>query len=191
MHRSAVAAAESTSSSRLVPLILSLLVLLFQLRPADAQIQNNGTALTNRYWDCCKPSCGWKNKADVANPVRSCDRDSKPLDDDFATGTGCNGGYAFACTDQTPWAVNDTFAYGFAGAFLKGGQERNWCCTCFQLTFRDEALAGKTFVIQVTNTDYDVLTDNMFTFAVRFGPLLRFSPYYIKKSPFYLDKLGV
>lgn len=159
--------AESASPLRL---LLHVLVLL-HLRPAHAKVENNGTALTSRYWDCCKPSCGWKFKADFNEPVRSCDKDNNPLDSPDK-GTGCNGGDAFACADHTPWAVNDTFAYGFAGAYLSGGMEKDWCCTCFKLTFRDEALAGKTFVIQVTNTDYDVLTDNMFTFAVRTHPLL-------------------
>ena len=33
---------------------------------------NGGTGgTTTRYWDCCKPSCGWT--ANASNPVNSCD----------------------------------------------------------------------------------------------------------------------
>lgn len=124
-----------------------------------------GSAITSRYWDCCKPSCAWKDKAKVTSPILTCDANNNPLKD-FNAGTGCNGGTAFACANQTPWAVNDTFSYGFVGAFIKGGAESTWCSSCYQLTFTDSTLKGKTMVVQATNTDYDTPDENIFTFAV-------------------------
>ncbi len=148
------------------------LVLSFQIFFTFAQCYNlsySGVALTTRYWDCCKPSCGWKGKADVSAPVESCSWDDKPID--VTAGTGCNGGSAFQCSDQQPWAVNDTFAYGFAGAFIlpaltHGGIEASWCCACYQLDFTSAPLIGKTLVIQASNTAYDIITTNRFTLAV-------------------------
>lgn len=40
-----------------------------------SQIDNapSSNGVTTRYWDCCKPSCGWPGKASVTNPVKTCD----------------------------------------------------------------------------------------------------------------------
>lgn len=90
------------------------------------------TGRTTRYWDCCKPSCGWSGKAAVSAPVKSCDKSDNPLAD-MAARTGCdNGGTAFMCTNQGPWAVNNNLAYGFAAAKLAGMGESNWCCACYE-----------------------------------------------------------
>lgn len=70
---------------------------------------------TTRYWDCCKPSCGWPGKAPVTNPVQTCAIDGiTPID--INTQSGCIGGTAFTCNNQQPWSVNDTLAYGYASA---------------------------------------------------------------------------
>jgi len=91
-----------------------------------------GTGQTTRYWDCCKPSCGWPGKAAVNSPVRSCARSGNPLTDMNAR-NGCeSGGTAFMCTDQSPWAINDNLSYGFAAAKLAGLGESNWCCGCYE-----------------------------------------------------------
>jgi hypothetical protein len=90
------------------------------------------TGKTTRYWDCCKPSCGWSGKASVTSPVKSCDKSDNPLADMNAK-NGCeSGGSAFMCTGQSPWAVNDNLAYGFAAAKLSGGSESSWCCACYE-----------------------------------------------------------
>jgi hypothetical protein len=90
------------------------------------------TGKTTRYWDCCKPSCGWSGKASVTAPVKSCDKSDNPLADMNAK-NGCeSGGSAFMCTGQSPWAVNDNLAYGFAAAKLSGGSESSWCCACYE-----------------------------------------------------------
>lgn len=126
------------------------------------------TARTTRYWDCCKPSCSWKNKAPFSNPIQSCDIDSKPLLDD-TRGTGCNGGNAFACPSNSPWAVNDTFSYGFVGTFLVGGDESKWCCSCYHLNFTSGPAKGKSMIVQSSNTIYDDPTENFFTLGIPGG----------------------
>ncbi|KAF2748687.1 glycoside hydrolase family 45 protein [Sporormia fimetaria CBS 119925] len=133
----------------------------------------SGEGIGALYWDCCKPSCAWNNKADFNQPVQACAKDGKsPMD--MGAGTGCNGGTAFGCTDQQPWAVNDTFSYGFAGAHLQleltqGALEDAWCCACYQLDFTSDPLKGKSMIIQASNTNYDVMDKNWFTLAVPGG----------------------
>jgi hypothetical protein len=144
-------------------LILSLLLLLPSL--ASASYPTSGPAITDRYWDCCKPSCGWKGKASFNSPVFSCDNNNNHLTD-FDAGTGCNGGNAFLCADQSPWAINDTFSYGFTGASFPGYVEDAWCGACYQLDFTSGEVKGKRMVIQVHNTGYDVHTANRFALAV-------------------------
>lgn len=137
---------------------------------AQAQDFNiSGEGITDRYWDCCKPSCAWKFKADVNEPVQACSKERKK--EDVNAGTGCNGGTAFQCSDQQPWAVNDTFSYGFAGAHLVPSLvgdklEGAWCCACYRLDFTSDPLKGKTLLIQASNTAYDVNDANRFPLAV-------------------------
>jgi len=127
-------------------------------------------AVTTRFWDCCKPSCSWDNKASFVKgqPALSCDINEQPLLD-ANQGTGCNGGTAFACANTAPWAVNDTLSYGFAAAYLMGGQETTWCCGCYQLTFTSGTVKGKSMVVQATNTDYDSISSNTFAIAIPGG----------------------
>ncbi|KFY09625.1 hypothetical protein V491_08057 [Pseudogymnoascus sp. VKM F-3775] len=128
------------------------------------------TAHTTRYWDCCKPSCGWADKASFVDnsPVQSCDIDRNPLLDN-SQGTGCNGGNAFGCPSNSPWAVNDTFSYGFVGTFLVGGDESSWCCSCYQLNFTSGAAKGKSMIVQASNTNYDSPDANVFTLGIPGG----------------------
>lgn len=135
-----------------------------------------GPAVTTRYWDCCKPSCAWDAKADVNRPVLSCGIDDKPLD--TKPGTACNGGTAYSCSNQQPWAVNDTLSYGFAGVFImpdltQGGIEGSWCCACYRLDFTGDALRGKSMIVQASNTAYDIKTTSRFSLAVSANSLSR------------------
>ncbi|KAF1851884.1 glycoside hydrolase family 45 protein [Cucurbitaria berberidis CBS 394.84] len=137
-----------------------------------ANLNYSGEAVTTRFWDCCKPSCAWDGKADVSKPVVSCSSDDKPTD--AAAGTGCNGGLAFQCSNQQPWAVNDTLSYGFAGVFItpdltRGGIEGAWCCACYQLDFTSEPLIGKSIIVQASNTAYDLRSTNRFSLAIPGG----------------------
>ena len=149
--------------------ILSFLGLfVFFVQCSDVSV--SGAAITTRFWDCCKPSCSWNGKGPLSSPVTSCDKDDKPLADVNA-GTGCNGGQAYSCSDQQPWAVNDTFSYGFAGIYIQGHIEDFWCCACYQLDFTSDPLKNKTMIIQASNTAYDIKTANRFSLAV--SPVLQ------------------
>jgi len=159
----------TTSYLRAIFALLNLLVI--GVRCVGLNV--SGEAVTTRFWDCCKPSCAWKEKAPFNRPVLSCSIDDKPID--AAAGTGCEGGTAYLCSEQQPWAVNDTFAYGFAGVFimpsLTGGKiEDAWCCACYQLDFTSDPLRGKTMIVQASNTAYDIHTDNRFSLAVSCQP---------------------
>lgn len=87
--------------------------------------------VTTRYWDCCKPSCAWSGKAQVSNPVNTCNIHDQYLHDDDAS-SACSGGSAYTCSNQGPWAVDDGLAYGFAAVKLAGKGERDWCCACYK-----------------------------------------------------------
>jgi hypothetical protein len=129
--------------------------------------QASGTGTTTRYWDCCKPSCSWPGKATLAagsNPVGSCDANDGLLAD-YNTASGCDGGSAYMCSDESPWAVSDTLSYGYAAVNIAGGTEASWCCACYELTFTSGPVAGKQMIVQATNTGGD-LGANHFDLAV-------------------------
>ncbi|KAM0550828.1 hypothetical protein ACHAPJ_008691 [Fusarium lateritium] len=116
----------------------------------------SGSGHSTRYWDCCKPSCSWSGKASVNAPAVTCDKNDNPISDVNAK-NGCEGGgSAYACTNYSPWAVNDNLAYGFAATKLAGGSEASWCCGCYELTFTTGPVKGKKMVVQSTNTGGDL-----------------------------------
>ncbi|KAF1996185.1 glycoside hydrolase family 45 protein [Amniculicola lignicola CBS 123094] len=151
--------------------LFDLFVILATTTSAQGPPAVSGETLTTRFWDCCKPSCGWNGKASVTDPVRSCDKNDSPIND-FNAGSLCaEGGSATTCTSQQPWAVNDTFSYGFAGVYISGHDkelENFWCCACYQLDFTSDPLKGKTMIVQASNTAYDVKA-NRFSLAVPGG----------------------
>lgn len=111
---------------------LALLALSTGLASLTAAQDVSGSGSTTRYWDCCKGSCSWPDKADVSSPVKTCNINDQPLSDANAA-SGCeSGGEAFMCSDQSPWAVNATTAYGFAAVSIPGGTEASWCCSCYE-----------------------------------------------------------
>ncbi|KAG9502294.1 hypothetical protein J7337_005121 [Fusarium musae] len=121
----------------------------------------SGSGHSTRYWDCCKPSCSWSGKAAVNAPALTCDKNDNPISNTNAV-NGCEGGgSAYACTNYSPWAVNDELAYGFAATKLSGGSEASWCCACYALTFTTGPVKGKKMIVQSTNTGGD-LGDNHF-----------------------------
>jgi hypothetical protein len=132
------------------------------------QVSSQSTGVTNRYWDCCKPSCGWTGKITLAsgsNPVTSCDASDNPITN-YDAKSGCDGGSTYMCSSQQPWAVSDSLSYGFAAVAISGGTEASWCCACYELTFTSGPVAGKKLVVQATNTGGD-LGSNQFDLAVR------------------------
>ncbi|KAL2122790.1 hypothetical protein VTJ04DRAFT_3245 [Mycothermus thermophilus] len=142
------------------------LTTLLTLLPALAAAQS-GSGRTTRYWDCCKPSCAWPGKGPA--PVRTCDRWDNPLFDGGNTRSGCDaGGGAYMCSDQSPWAVSDDLAYGWAAVNIAGSNEMQWCCACYELTFTSGPVAGKRMIVQASNTGGD-LGNNHFDIAMPGG----------------------
>lgn len=126
----------------------------------------SGSGKTTRYWDCCKPSCGWARKSNNGQ-VQTCDKNDRPLNDNGSTRSGCDsGGNAYMCSSQGPWALNETVAYGWAAVNIAGSNESQWCCSCYELTFTSGPVAGKKMIVQATNTGGD-LGNNHFDLAVR------------------------
>ncbi|MCJ1445656.1 MAG: hypothetical protein MMC23_006161 [Stictis urceolatum] len=114
----------------------------------------SGTGTTTRYWDCCKPSCAWNDldQLGIESAVTSCDINDNPLSDTTST-SGCeSGGTAYMCSGQSPWAVSNDLAYGFAAVSASSPA----CCQCYQLTFTSTSIAGKKMIVQATNTGSDV-----------------------------------
>jgi hypothetical protein len=119
-------------------------------------IQGGQSGFATRYWDCCKPSCGWSGNA---NPtVKSCDQGDNNLGaNDQQNSCEANGqSGAFTCHSMAPWAHSNVVSYGFAAVNGVG------CGTCFQIEFPgtsqrggndpgSAALSGKTMVVMATN----------------------------------------
>ena len=124
--------------------------------------QKSGSGITTRYWDCCKPSCAWNDleTLGIQSAVKTCDAQDQLLTDATAM-SGCNGGTAFMCSGQSPWAVSTDLAYGFAAISVS----KPSCCQCYQLTFTSGAISGKKMIVQATNTGAD-LTATQFDIAV-------------------------
>lgn len=111
-----------------------------------------------RYWDCCKPACGWPQNVGGRTPIQSCSVDDQPLSDNKAKNACESGGVAYMCHALEPWAVSDTLSYGYA-AVNKGS---DFCGKCYQLQFTggshnssvdagSKALLGKTMIVQAIN----------------------------------------
>lgn len=113
--------------------LLGLAVPFLATQLASAQ-GASGSGQTTRYWDCCKPSCGWSQKTNSGKLIGTCNKNDQPLNDNGATKSGCDsGGSAFMCSNQSPWAVNDTMSYGWAAVRISGSTETTWCCACYEL----------------------------------------------------------
>ncbi|KAJ8922214.1 hypothetical protein NQ315_004151 [Exocentrus adspersus] len=127
-----------------------------------------GTGKTTRYWDCCKPSCGWaENLRDKSGtPIRTCKKDGTTTAG-TSVQSACAGGESYTCNDQQPRAINSTLALGFVAASFTGGVDTNMCCACILLSFEGE-LQGKKMLVQVTNTGSD-LSSNHFDIAIPGG----------------------
>jgi len=113
-----------------------------------------------RYWDCCKPHCAWT--ANTSNLVQMCDANDNPIAIDDQISSGCEGGPAFTCHSQVPFAICEDLAYGFA-AVPAGGDA---CGKCYQLEFdgtgkygtkpAHQSLVGKKMIVKASNIGHDV-----------------------------------
>ena len=126
-------------------------------------LQGNCSGYATRYWDCCKPHCGWSANA-PSGPLAACDASDNGLGGNFDAANSCTGGPAFMCHSNVPWAVSDRLAYGFAAVAARSGSDI--CGKCYQLEFTGSshngsdpgsaALAGKTMIVQAVNIGGDV-----------------------------------
>jgi len=129
---------------------------------APPVIQGGTPGWASRYWDCCKPACGWKdNVPGGSTPVHSCNEANQSLGADYGQANACDGNpaAAYMCGNFGPWAVSDTLAYGFAA--VKMGSD--YCGKCYQIQFTgsshtaandpgSQSLQGKTMIVQAINT---------------------------------------
>jgi hypothetical protein len=124
------------------------------MHPPPISGGTNGWA--SRYWDCCKPSCGWRANAGGRNPAVSCNQSNMSLGPTDEANACFNNGNAFMCWNQAPWALDDTLAYGYVA--FNGVP----CGRCYQIEFTGSSynggtnagtgpLANKTMIVQVTN----------------------------------------
>lgn len=127
--------------------------------PTLPPIEGGQPGFTTRYWDCCKPHCGWPGNA--GNPLASCDHNNMSLGGDHGATSACEGGPAHMCWNYVPQTNGDNIAYAFAA---HNGVP---CGACFQLDFTGESknpkpetghdfgsqsLKGKSMIVQVINT---------------------------------------
>ncbi|CAH1154983.1 unnamed protein product [Phaedon cochleariae] len=143
-----------------------------EIVPVNGGLSGYGT--TTRYWDCCKPSCAWKEniKTPTMTPVQTCAIDGNTVVD-ASVQSGCIGGSSYMCSNQQAFVVNSTLAFGFAAGSFTGGVDNNLCCSCMLLTFQGQ-LAGKQFLVQITNTGGD-LGSNQFDLAIPGGGVGNFT----------------
>jgi len=138
--------------------------------------QSAGT--TTRYWDCCKPSCGWPgNVPGGKSYVKSCRKDGDSVNTNPDASNVCpkGDGEAFACNSHSPWVINDQLAYGFAAAQrLQGLNKNDLCCTCYELKFTESPVEGKTMIVQVINSGDD-LNENQFDLQIPGGGVGKFN----------------
>jgi Glycosyl hydrolase family 45 len=131
--------------------------------PTVPPLQNGCPGYATRYWDCCKPHCGWSANA-PSGPLAACDQSDNSLGGNYDAANACTGGTAFMCHSNAPWAVSDRLAYGFAAVAASSGSDI--CGKCYQLDFTGSsqnqsdpgsaALAGKTMIVQAVNIGGDV-----------------------------------
>lgn len=126
--------------------------------PKLPPIEGGQPGFTTRYWDCCKPHCGWPGNS--GNPISSCDSNNNNMGGDFNAGSACTGGPAHMCWNFVPQTNGDNIAFAYAAHNGVG------CGTCFQLDFTGESknpkedghdfgsqsLKGKSMIVQVINT---------------------------------------
>jgi hypothetical protein len=115
------------------------------------------TAWGSRYWDCCKPACGWTGN--TSDPISSCDKSNNNIGVSDSAKNACeNGGSAYMCWSGIPHSLNDSLSYGFAAA--SGTNYK--CGQCYQIQFDggshngganpgSSAIKGKQMIIQVVN----------------------------------------
>ena len=98
--------------------------------PAITSGGMNGWA--SRYWDCCKPACGWTGNTGGRTPIKSCSKSNQTLSA-YTDKSACEPvATAYMCWNDAPFQVGpDTLSYGFAA---RNGPKYP-CGRCYQLQF--------------------------------------------------------
>ena len=121
-------------------------------------INGGQQAWASRYWDCCKPACGWTDNVRTGSAMQSCSQSNQSLGSNFGARNACeSGGTAFMCWNGAPWSVGGQLSYGFAAA-----SGPNYVCgRCFHIQFNGtghsgtnpgvQAINGKHMIIQIIN----------------------------------------
>jgi hypothetical protein len=115
----------------------------------------NGWA--SRYWDCCKPACGWTANVHSGAPMASCSQSNQSNGGNYDVQNACDGGGGYMCWSGAPWSVDNNLSYGFAA-----GSGANYSCgRCYEIQFTGTghssantgamSLKGKTMIVQVIN----------------------------------------
>lgn len=134
-----------------------------------------GENYTTRYWDCCKPSCGWSNQGNI----HSCDLSNNKVGVNDQMQSVCDGGPAQTCHGMAPWAYSSELAFGFAAA---NGRD---CGACYKLEFTGQGeynagdpgsqqIQGKVMIVKVTNRGAE-LGDGHFDLLIPGGGLGMFN----------------
>jgi len=130
--------------------------------PINSGNPGNCDGYATRFWDCCKPHCGWTgNVPSGLNAMRSCSVSNNPLDSRDIQ-SSCNGGDAHTCYGLSPIEINDSLSYGYAAT-----SSGDVCGRCYQLDFTgvshnapgdpgSSALQGKRMIVQAINIGFDV-----------------------------------
>jgi len=123
----------------------------------------SGSGWATRYWDCCKPSCGWSSNTNGANTARSCFVNGTVITTELQSICHESHGPATACVSQVPFAVSSSLGYAFAAVPAADG---GLCGRCFDLEFTGEgkygtnsnhqAIKGKHLIIMCSNVGSDV-----------------------------------
>jgi hypothetical protein len=131
--------------------------------PSFTPLSGGCQGWSSRYWDCCKPHCGWRGNVSGGAALASCGEADQSIGVNDSVMSSCQGGTAYMCHALAPWAVDADLSYGFAAIAARG----DICGKCYQLQFSGRshnagddpgsaALAGKTMIIQATNVGGDV-----------------------------------
>lgn len=126
---------------------------------------DNGHA--TRYWDCCRISESYSNKAAGGykkGPAKTCLKDGVTPNTNPNAVSGCNGGNAFACNDMQPWVSTQHSNIAYTFSSRNATDEAAYACSCYEVKLAN----GKTMVTQVTNVGYDV-GSNQFDVAIPGG----------------------
>ena len=126
---------------------------------------SGNTGWTSRFWDCCKPHCGWTANVSGGAALSSCSASNQSYGNNYDVSSACSGGSAYMCYGLTPWAVSSTLAYGYAAT----PTGTNSCGKCYEIQFTgagqngadpgSAALRGKTMIVQSINVGGDVASN--------------------------------